>query len=174
MVMPATDVRERVIAYVKHNAAKDPNEIRDVVRKGHDHLVGLLEDMTDAQARWKPDAEAWPVLEVLQHVIASKHGTARLCAALARGDELSGQAALGDAGKELSSLADARSELADAHRGLLDFVATVSPATNLEASFDHPWFGPHNCREWAVFQRVHDGDHIAQIEQIKASPGFPA
>jgi hypothetical protein len=24
----------------------------------------------------------------------------------------------------------------------------------------HPWFGELNCREWAVFQRVHDEDHI--------------
>jgi hypothetical protein len=30
-----------------------------------------------------------------------------------------------------------------------------------------------NCRQWAVFQRVHDADHAPGIGKIKATPGFP-
>ena len=173
MVMPAAEIRERVVAYVKHNAAKDPQAIRDVVQKGHDRLAALLDGMTEEQARWKPDADTWSVLEVLRHVVASKRGTARLCAMLARGDARDGAAVLGEQGAELPSLAQARAELEQSHRALLDFVATISPETDLEATFDHPWFGPHNCREWAAFQRVHDGDHAGQIEQITSAAGYP-
>jgi hypothetical protein len=31
-----------------------------------------------------------------------------------------------------------------------------------------------NCRQWAAFQRVHDVDHMEQIKQVKAAPGYPA
>ena len=41
------------------------------------------------------------------------------------------------------------------------------------ATFDHPFFGPLNCKGWVAFQRLHDADHIGQIEQIKASAGYP-
>jgi hypothetical protein len=41
------------------------------------------------------------------------------------------------------------------------------------ATFDHPFFGPLNCKGWVAFQRLDDADYIGQIEQIKASAGYP-
>jgi hypothetical protein len=40
--------------------------------------------------------------------------------------------------------------------------AVIGLGTRAETAMTrpHPWFGELNCREWAVFQRVHDEDHI--------------
>jgi len=43
----------------------------------------------------------------------------------------------------------------------------------LEAKHDHPFFGSLSWKEWLAFQRVHDGDHIAQIEAVQRSPSYP-
>jgi hypothetical protein len=29
-----------------------------------------------------------------------------------------------------------------------------------------------NCKGWLAFQRLHDADHIGQLEQIKATVGY--
>jgi len=78
------------------------------------------------------------------------------------------------AGGAFGSLEEALAAFQSGFEELLAFVGTLSADSNVEARFDHPFFGPLNCREWAVFQRVHDGDHAQQVEQIKAAPGFPA
>jgi hypothetical protein len=30
-----------------------------------------------------------------------------------------------------------------------------------------------NCKGWVAFQRLHDADHIGQLEQIKGAVGWP-
>jgi len=45
---------------------------------------------------------------------------------------------------------------------------------NVETRFGHFLFGELNALEWAVFQRVHDGDHSNQIQQITSATGYPA
>ena len=73
-----------------------------------------------------------------------------------------------------ASLSEARAALDAGHRELFSSVQALTLDVNVDVTFDHPFFGPLNCRKWAVFQRVHDGDHAGQIEKIKAADGFPA
>lgn len=163
----------RVTSYVAHQAAKEPGAIKEVIQKGQDQLLGLIDGLSEGQAAFKPGPDDWSVLEVLQHLIESKRGVARRCVLLARGETPAPLGAIGTIDREPpASLAQARSALEAAHGESLAFADSISPATNLEARFEHPMFGPLNCREWAVFQRVHDGDHALQIQQIKASPRF--
>ena len=170
MTTQQDEVRERVRAYVQHNAVKSPEALKEVSQKGQDQLLELIHGLSDEQASFKANPDDWSVLEVLQHLIESKRGIARICAALARGELPASSARVGVIEREpFSSLAQARSALDEAQRELLAFVDTLSPETNLEATYDHPWFGPHNCKEWVIFQRLHDGDHIGQIERIKSA-----
>jgi uncharacterized damage-inducible protein DinB len=171
----------RIRGYLQHQANKDLDAIRSLIQQGHEQLLSQLEGVTEEQARWKPAPDVWSVLEVLRHVVPSKRGVARICAALARGETPRGFGEEGQATAEqpaatddLASLAEAHDALEEAHRALLTVVDTFAQGTDLEARFDHGFFGSLNCREWAVFQRVHDADHAQQIEQIKATPGFPA
>jgi hypothetical protein len=40
---------------------------------------------------------------------------------------------------------------------------------NIELKSPHPFFGPLNASEWAVFQRVHDEDHAQHAQKIIAA-----
>ena len=173
MVSVPDDVKERVLSYIAHQSEKQPEGIAAVVEQGHDQLVGLLEGLSDEQAAFKASAEDWSVLEVLRHVVGSKRGVARRCSVLARG-EASASFEPADEVGSFASLSEARAALDAGHRELLASVRAPTPDANVDVTFDHPFFGPLNCREWAVFQRVHDGDHAGQIEKIKAADDFPA
>jgi len=173
MVSVPDELKERVLSYIAHQSEKQPEGIAGVVEQGHDQLVGLLEGLSDEQAAFKAGAEDWSVLEVLRHVVGSKRGVARRCSVLARG-EASASFEPADEVGPFASLSEARAALNAGHRELLASVRAPTPDANVDVTFDHPFFGPLNCREWAVFQRVHDGDHAGQIEKIKAADGFPA
>ena len=80
----------------------------------------------------------------------------------------------GVTGRTYATLAEAREAAGTSQEALVAFVNGLSEASNTEETFDHFLFGPLNCRQWAVFQRVHDGDHGNQIEKIKAADGFPS
>ena len=173
MVVVTDELRERLLSYISRQVSKGPESIKSAVRKGQEQLLAVIDGISEEQASFKPDADTWSVVEVLRHVVDGKRRNAAGCAALARGETRGGEAQTGRTGEELPSLAAARSALEASHGELVAAVASFSPATNLEARYEHPWFGLLNCQEWAVFQRIHDGDHAAQIEQVKAAPGFP-
>lgn len=176
---PQADVVERVGSYIRYNAAKDPPALRALVEQGQTQIDGLLAGLTEDQARFKPSADDWSVMELMNHVVTAKGGVARICARLGRGETIEGAGREGDeqngiTGTDFASLAEARVAARAAHEELIVFVDGISPATNVETRFNHFVFGDLNCREWAAFQRVHDGDHSGQIEQIKAASGYPA
>ena len=173
MVTVTDELRERLLSYVSHQVAQGPEAIQNAVRKGQEQLLGVMDGISEEQASFKPDADTWSVVEVLRHVVGAKQRNVAWCTGLARGETIAGAAQPGRTGAELPSLAAARSALEASHGELVAVVASFSPETNLEARYEHPWFGPLNCQEWAVFQRIHDGDHAEQIEQVKAAAGFP-
>lgn len=180
MTTEQLSMQDRIRAYLQHNAAKPPQEIAALVEKGHVQLFALIEGLSEAQASFKPSADEWSVLETMRHVVAGKRGVVYICRRLARGEAPrnvggEGQASAQDGvmGEEFATLAEARAAALAAHEDLLSFVREISSETNAEARYPHLIFGELNCREWAVFQRVHDGDHAGQIEQILAAPGFP-
>ena len=173
MTTDQTELVTRINSYIRHQVAKGPATIQRMVQQGHQQLVGLIDSLSEEQAHFKPGPDDWSVLEVLQHAAPAERWVADVCSALARGAPPASRAEAGRMGSDFSSLAAARSALGAAHQELLAFVDNLSPEANRETRFDHPFFGPLNCEEWAVFQRVHNGDHAQQIEQILAAPGFP-
>jgi hypothetical protein len=176
---PAPDVIERVTSYIKHQGTKSPEALRDMIQTAHDRLVSLLDSMSAEQASFKPGAEDWSALELMHHVVSAKAGVARACERLAKGEVIPSQGGEGDGqdgmmrGEPFTSKGDARSAVEAAHGEMLSFLEHSLPKANLEVRFHHFLFGDLNCAEWAAFQRVHDGDHANQIEQIKAAPGYP-
>lgn len=176
------ETRERVTGYISHNVGKGDDAIRSLAQQGHEQVLASIDGLSDEQATFKPGPDDWSVLQTMRHIVAGKEGTARVCAMLARGERP------GDVGGEgqdvnqrdearrekFASLSEAREAAIAAHRELLEFVNTLSADSDMDATYPHQFFGELNCREWAVFQRVHDADHAQQIDAIKASDGFPA
>ena len=178
----ADDVRASVIAYIRETAAKSPDEIAAALQEGHDGVMGALEGLTEAQARYKPGPDDWSVLELLSHVVTVKRAMAVLAASLSEGswppgfteESQSEEFQDGVTFVHLNSLAEAREAVGAAHVELMAFAASINDGMNTEKQFSHFFFGAMNCRQWTVFQRIHDADHAPGIAKIKASPGFPA
>jgi len=177
---PAPDVVERVTSYIRHQGAKSPDALRDMIQSAHDNLTSMLDGLSPEQASFKPSANDWSVLELMNHVVSAKAGVARACERLAKGEVIPSQGGEGDAqdgmmrGEPFTAIAVARAAVEAAHEEMLSFIASSLPKANLDVRFHHFIFGDLNCAEWAAFQRVHDGDHANQIEQIKAAAGYPA
>lgn len=174
-----SDVIERITGYIRHNATKEPQALHTLVQQGHEQLGGLIASLSEEQARWKPGAE-WCALELLHHVVSAKRGVARICQRLASGESIPGAGREGGEqdgitrGEPFASLAEAGAAMDAAHQDLLAFIDGPMATANTETRFNHFVFGELNCREWAAFQRVHDGDHSGQIEKIKSAAGYPA
>ena len=172
MTTEQNELRDRISSYIAHQAGKDPEAIKNLLQKGHDQLLSLIDGLSEDQALFKPGPDEWSALDVLRHVVGSRRGVARRCSVLARG-EASASFEPADEVAAFASLSEARGALDAGHQELLSSVRALTPDANVDVTFDHPFFGPLNCREWAVFQRLHEGDHAGQIEQIKAASGFP-
>ena len=175
--------RAMVIAFVRDNAKKSPAEIEAVVQEGHDELFAALDEVSEAQAAWKPSENDWSVLELMAHVVTVKQITFGLSSSLSQGQLPPGA---GPEWEEPSrqdgvtiatpaTLADARAGAEAAHQLLLGYIRKLDDgAINTETVFRHFLFGAFNAREWPVFQRIHDGDHGPTIGKIRSMAGFPA
>ncbi|MEX0785304.1 MAG: DinB family protein [Dehalococcoidia bacterium] len=177
----ADDRRAQVRSYIQHNATKSAGDMLDMIQEEHERLLSLVAGLSDEQATFKPAADEWSVLDTLTHVVAGKKGVARLAAALAKGEKPPAVGGEGETqkqdgvkGRDYASLADVIAAINAAHDELTAFLRQVSDESNSELTHPHFIFGDLNCREWAVFQRVHDRDHGGQIASVIAAPGFPA
>ncbi|MBI3108360.1 MAG: DinB family protein, partial [Candidatus Rokubacteria bacterium] len=52
---------------------------------------------------------------------------------------------------------------------LFDRVRAADPGARLDATIEHPFFGPLNWRETLLFMRLHDLDHAGQLRNIAAA-----
>lgn len=165
--------KEWALAFIAEHAGKDPAQIAEVVQEGHDEILDAIAQLTDEQATHKPSDDDWSVLDAMAHVVTTKQVCAGLCGSLAGGSRPPGigpeweeePAQDGVTTVRFQTLAAAREAADTAHQQLMGNISKLDSA-NLDVRFKHYIFGPMNAREWAVFQRVHDGDHIAQIRAM--------
>jgi uncharacterized damage-inducible protein DinB len=167
VVLP-DEARQRVVSYLAHQGRKDTSAIVHVVERERRRLVDMLVNASQEQAELVPSPGQWSIRDVVEHVVAAERGVtliiSRLAGAGAPQDEppVAGQ-----------SLAELRQQRSEARTQLLSLVGALPEDANIEAKHEHLFFGLLNWKEWLAFQRVHDGDHIEQIEAIQRSPSYP-
>lgn len=168
------DARQRLVSYLEHQAKKDVPRIVELIEDQRARLLGLLDGVSDEQAAFRPGPDQWSIIDVLRHVVAAEEGVARIVESLALGVVPDGSRALGsqvpDEGQSLSTLVE---RLRASRAGLLERVRGWPASPDLSATFDHPFFGPLNCKGWLAFQRLHDADHIGQVQQVMGAEGYP-
>ena len=167
MVLP-DDVRQTVVCYLTHQGKKDVSAVVEVIERERRRLLDLLAGVSQAQAEFAPAPGQWCIREIAEHVVASERGVLAVIARLAGVPAPADQAPA--AGR---SLAELREDLASVRAQLQTLVRDLPQDANLDAKRDHLFFGPLNWKEWLAFQRVHDGDHIEQIEAVQRSPSYP-
>jgi hypothetical protein len=172
--MVTEDARGRLISYLGHQASKDVPVLVELIEEQRGRLLALLDGVSEEQAGFHPAPDQWSIADVLRHVIAAEEGVARIVESLARGVVAEGRREMGshipDEAQPLAALIE---RLRAARADLLARIQGWPASPELAATFEHPFFGPLNCKGWVAFQRLHDADHIGQLKQIKAAPGYP-
>ena len=167
MVLP-DEARRTVVSYLTHQGKKDVSAVVEVIERERRRLLDLLADVSQEQAEFAPAPGQWSIREIVEHVVAAERGVLAIIARLAGVAAPPEQAPA--AGR---SLAELRQHLSGVRAQLMALAKRIPETVALDAKDDHFFFGPLNWKEWLAFQRVHDGDHIQQIETIQRSPSYP-
>lgn len=170
--MVSEDIRERVVSYMRHQAGKPREAIMELIRRSHDRYARLIDGVEDERASTKPAPDEWSARELTRHVIASEEMVAHLIRHLGR-DEAPPRrenAGLGmmvdDDGIPFAALV---ARLRRTNDALLDTLRELPEPAATAKTRPHPFFGELNSLEWAVFQRVHDEDHVQHVQKILAA-----
>ena len=168
--MLPNEVRDRVVSYMQYQAQKPHGDILALVEKSQQRYLDVVGALSDDAASKKPAPDEWSVRELIRHVISAERGVALFVHHLARGerppannDTREPGLAMPDDGRPFAGLVD---ELRKTNESMLQAIRNLPPSPNLTERAKHPFFGDLNCVEWAVFQRVHDEDHVQHAQKI--------
>jgi uncharacterized damage-inducible protein DinB len=161
----------RIRGYLQSQAAKlSVPELLDKVRADSDALRAACESAADLDYTARPEAESWSVNEVLAH-LADTCTTVNQ-AILAAWRDGQPAAPLEDA---LQHTTAAKTPIEwwqaihDEREAAFAALAQARGDEHLDLTWDHPFFGNLNWREWVLFLRLHDGDHARQVQSIVAA-----
>lgn len=141
-------------------------------------LIELLHDVTPEQAAWRPPSgegeDAWSIVEIAQHVLQWTENIIEVNHAFLEEREatkLPSGYLDPDPNAVLSEVHDA---LVESSHELAETLLYVAGRADPARTVEHSRFGELNARQWFVLGRIHDADHIRQIEGLKQMEGFPA
>lgn len=177
----SSDFRERMRAEFLDGAQTLPwSEIWLRMANARFALIDALQDVNQAQADWSPwpksdpdDEGAWSIGEIMRHVITASPNVAEIIAATANGRTVV-KGPPGQIAAPASDIGDLRAQVTRVSERLLSVSNAFPEQINHETTVPHAFFGDLPCYAWPLFQAFHDGDHLRQIEALKASEGYPA
>ncbi len=142
-------------------------------------FLDTLNRVSAEQAAWKPGDNDWSIEEVAQHVLDGSRRNADMITNLSYGrDPNLGPQGIGaiDPAQRAADLdwPDLVNALLDDSRGFSNVIDGLPEPPAFEPRPAHPYFGQLHSRGWFVFQRVHDLDHVNQVNAIKETNGYPA
>ena len=142
-------------------------------------FLNTLNRVTPEQAAWKPGLNDWSIEEVAQHVLDGSRRCAELITELSNGREPSvapqGIGAVDPAQREADMpFPDLVDALLEDSRSFGNVIEGLPEPPAFEPTRPHPFFGELHGRAWFMFQRVHDLDHVNQVNAIKETEGYPA
>jgi hypothetical protein len=160
---------QRIRGYLVAQAAKlTIPELVDKLRRDVLPLRTTAGRVPDDRFNERPADGEWSAAEVFTHVLEmTEHGDAAINAIIAGGrpmavrDAVSGNVADGLTGAE-----DYWRAFEVLREPFYERVLRARGDEHLDVTLPHPMFGPLNWREWLLFMRVHDLDHMHQIEAI--------
>ncbi|MGE3073126.1 MAG: DinB family protein [Dehalococcoidia bacterium] len=164
---------ERIRSYLIAQANK--LALPDLVQKVRDDSSALQqagEGVNPARFNERPAEGEWSAAEVWTHVLEmSEHGAAAITGILDTGsipprarDEISGKTR--DGFDDTAAYWKAYQAIREP---LYERVSKAKGDEHLEVKINHPMFGDFSWREWLLFMRVHDLDHMRQLQSIAAS-----
>lgn len=175
MAAPTAEERVRMRGYLLHQSeALSWPALWLRVTPARLGFMEALRDVKEEQARFRPAADEWSILEVTAHLAAHSAAVVACIETLAAGGSVLGGPTVDEyiAPGEVSFGAW-RDRLVETGMQLTALVSRLPEPAPVEATHAHGYFGELHCKAWYLFQRVHDLDHTQQIASIKAAPGYP-
>lgn len=156
-----------------------------------DSVAGLSE----AQLNFKPSPEKWSIAEVAEHVALSEDFIFQASAGALKSPAREKMADPGKLDEKILAAIPNRTVKATAPEPLRphnQFKTAAEAVAAFKASrdahikylsetqdalrehfFNNPAFGDVDAFQWILFMSAHTERHVAQILEVKASPGFP-
>jgi uncharacterized damage-inducible protein DinB len=160
----------RIRGYLTAQAAKlPPAEIVAKVQAAMDQLQAAARAVPAGRFDAPPAPGEWSANEVMAHVVESgRHfGEAIVRMLDGRPPGAPRDAPARDtAPRPLDTWWD---QLDRDRAALFGRVLGAEPTARLDATIEHPFFGPLNWRETLLFLRLHDLDHAGQLQKIAAA-----
>jgi hypothetical protein len=175
--------------------AQERKLVLEQLTGSREKLLGLVDGLTGEQWAYRPAEGRWSINECLEHVTTVEMrvlgivttklaegapGAAKpelrgkdellMIAVLDRTTRRQAPEPVQPGGKWVD--AQVLDEFSKARQRTLDFAETTD--ADLRGYFNpHAAFGELDCYQWLVLLSVHGSRHALQIEEIKASAGFP-
>ena len=165
------EIAQQALAYARHQAAKSLADLAALMERTGADCGRCLEGVSEAQASFS-DGEEWSMKEVVGHMLVASLSINREIANLVEGRPVSQPGRVGLTAGGDRPIEELRQALADLWAETGRLVASLPEGGNLERTWDHPWFGPLNFKEWIAFQRLHAMDHLLQMERLKEHPDY--
>lgn len=169
----------RVRGYILAQAEKyEPHEYWPRLVEQRAKLLQLFEGVTPEQASWRPASGegegAWSIVEVAQHVLQWTENIIDVNDAFLEGREAHKLPSGYIDPDPAAQLDEVRIALVEASQRLADTLLHVAPQADPARTVEHSRFGELNARQWFVLGRIHDMDHVRQVEGLKQAECFPA
>ena len=173
-------------------------KVLTLLTESRDQFLQSIEDLSEAQWRWKPAPDRWSVAECAEHIILAEKGLfARLQQAVANPpnadwEQKTGQKAgfiervmpnrtgKAKAPEEIVptgklSRAEVLAQFAEERVPVVKFAEETQVALK-EHTSEHPFavFNTLNAYDWLIYIPLHTMRHVKQIQEVKATAGFPA
>ncbi|MGH9841290.1 MAG: DinB family protein [Blastocatellia bacterium] len=165
----------------------------------HTRFVAAVSNLSSAQLNFRPAQDRWTIAENAEHVSIVNDGFLRITHKLLKQAEAAGKSSKTELDLGHTTLdkngnqhpakfpapdrvkppgeAKVDDSLAKMRETLDGFAAIKEwiEATDLtEEKFPHPAIGEINAYQWMILLGEHNDRHRLQVEQIKASTGYPA
>ena len=162
------DEERRIRGYLQAQGAKlSPADVIDKVRAAMADLRRAALAVPAGRFEERPAPEEWSGHEVMAHVVdAGRHFGDQIVAIL----DGQPRAAAREAERDVRRSAAEWCAILERERdALFTRVLAADPQARLDETIEHRMFGPLNWRETMLFMRLHDLDHVGQLQKIAAA-----
>jgi uncharacterized damage-inducible protein DinB len=180
-----------------HISALERNKALDWLRESHQEFFAAIDGVSEEQWKWKPTPESWSVGETAEHIVLAEallfkfveqsvnspanpdweeqtKGKTELIERVMAprlGKAMAPQP-IAPTGKLTQAQAKVRFEM---QREKMAKFENDAPAALKEHTAVHPFpdFNTLNAYQWFIGVPLHTMRHNKQIEEVKATPGYP-
>lgn len=166
MGQPSEDERVRSYILAQANKLTIP-ELVDKVRADTAPLREAAASVPAARFFERPASEDWSAAEVFTHILGMNETGAAAIESILDGGGLPSTISdvMSDTTREgLKSAEDYWNVYETRREALLSRALKARGDEHLSVTITHPAFGAFSWREWLLFMRVHDLDHMRQLQ----------